>query len=295
MAHLSFRKPKPVSLSPAAVRGATVLQHFLTEFALVLLARGMTPKRFAALARAAFVQAASDISKLRNGRVNQSRVAAQTGLTRAEVKRLLKSNAFGSTNRGQTAVERVIDGWRADREFLSHAGEPKQLPISGARGSFARLVRKYGGDIPHRAVLDELRRIGGVIDAGGTVRLRESPNLRQRHDFAFLSPVLPVLADGLRIVSKKTPSNALQSIQRLNLPVETDVDLAIVRDRCTSSVRSLLEGLADSLRTQVTVPRRGRPPAFSFTITILLAENREKRFQRSGLQPRVRPGGKGSA
>ena len=295
MAHLSFRKPKPVSLSADPVRGATVLQHLLTEFALVLLPRGMTPKQFAALARSAFVQAASEMSKLQNGRVNHSRVAAQTGLTRADVKRLLQTKTFGSSNRGQTAVERVIDGWRADREFSNHAGKPGQLPVSGAKGSFMRLVRKYGGDIPHRAVLDELRRIGGVIDVGSNVKLRESPNLRQRYDFAFLSPVLPALVDGLRIASKNTSSNAVQSIKRLSLPVETDVDLAIVRARCASSAQSLLEGLAESLRPQVTVPRRGRPPAFSFTVTILLAENREKGTQHSALHSRVRLRGKGSA
>jgi hypothetical protein len=294
MAHLSITKPRPVSFSPATVRGATALQHLLTEFALVLLPRGMTPKRFATLARSAFVQAASEMSKLRNGRVNHSRVAAQTGLTRADVKRLLKYNAFGSTNRGQTAVERVIDGWRADREFLDHTGRPRRLPISGARSSFARLVNKYGGDIPHRAVLDELRRIGAVIDAGGNVRLRKSPDLRQRHDFAFLSPVLPVLIDGLRVASRKTPSNALQPVQRLSLPVGNEVDLAIVRDRCTSSAHSLLEGLADSLHTHVTKARRGKQPAFSFTVTILLAENREKRIQRSGLQAYTRFRGRSS-
>jgi len=292
---MPFRKLKRLSVSPATVRGATVLQHLLTEFALVLLPRGMTPKRFAAMARSAFVQAASDMSKLRNGRVNHSRVAAQTGLTRADVKRLLKYNAFASTNRGQTALERVMDGWRADREFLNHTGNPELLPVSGARGSFERLVRKHGGDIPHRAVLDELRRIGGVIDVGSNVRLRGSPGLRQRHDFAFLSPLLPVLVDGLRIVSKNTPSKALQSIQRLSLQVESDVDLAIVRDRCTSSAQSLLEGLADSLRTEVTIPRRKRRPAFSFTITILLAENREKKIQRSRSQSRVRIRARSSA
>ena len=281
MAHLALRKGKPIGATPSTVRGETVLQHLLTELAHVLLPRGMTPRVFAALARTAFVQAASDMSKLRNGRVNHSRVAAQTGLTRADVKRLLGSNTLASTNRGQTAVERVIDGWRADREFLSCAGEPRLLPISGARRSFARLVRKYGGDIPHRAVLDELRRLGAVIDAGANVKLRKSVDLRQRHDFAFLSPVLPVLVDGLRIAAKKTASDGLQSIRRLSLPVESELELAIVRERCASSAQSLLEGLADSLRTRVTAPRRGRHPASSFTITILLAENREKRTQRS--------------
>jgi hypothetical protein len=127
------------------------------------------------------------------------------------------------------------------------------------------------------------------------VRLRDSPGLRRRHDFAFLAPLLPVLVDGLRIVSKNTSSKALQSIQRLSLQVESDVDLAIVRARCTSSAQSLLEGLADSLRTEVTVPRRKRRPAFSFTVTVLLAENREKKTQRSKSQSRVRVRARSSA
>jgi hypothetical protein len=281
VAHLSLHKVKPLGGSPGTVRGQAVLQHLLTELALTLLPRGMTPRLFAALARTAFVQAASDMSKLRNGRVNHSRVAAQTGLTRADVKRLLESNAFASTNRGQAAVERVVDGWRADSEFLNDVGKPRRLPISGARRSFARLVRKYGGDVPHRAVLDELRRLDAVSDAGGNVRLRKSLHLRQRHDFTFLSPLVPILVDGLRIASRETAPNALQSIKRLSLPVETEVDLAIVRDRCSSSAQSLLDGLADSLRTRVTTPRRRGHPGSLFTITILLAESDGKRIQRS--------------
>ena len=73
----------------------------------------------------------------------------------------------------------------------------------------------------------------------------------------------------------------LSSIQRLSLAAESEVDLAIVGDRCRSSARSMLDGLAHSLSRQVTVPRRGRKPAYSFTVTVLLAENREKTTQRT--------------
>lgn len=184
------------------MRGAPLLQSLLSELALVLLPRGMTPRRFSELARYAFVRAAADISRLRNGRVNYSRVAAQTGLTRADVKRLLHRNAReASKGGGNTAVERVINGWRTDGEFAVRLGRAKPLRIAGRRGSFAQLVRKYGGDVPHRAVLDELRRIGAVRDIPSGVQLRRSPNLRQRNNFAFLSPVLPVLIDGLRVAS----------------------------------------------------------------------------------------------
>jgi hypothetical protein len=279
----SPRKPKTEKSSRPQIRGAAGLQDLLTELASVLLPRGMTPKRFSELARSAFVQAAADLSRLRNGRVNHSRVAAQTGLTRADVKRLLWQNVFDTDTAGRdkTPVESVIEGWRADRAFVTRPGHPRRLRISGSNASFARLVRKYGGDVPHRAVLDELRRIGAVSDANGSVLLRASPHLSQRHNYAFLSPVLPALIDGLRIASKKPGPNVSSSIYRLSLAAETEVDLAIVRDRCTSSAQSMLDGLANSLGSQVTVPRRRRSPSYSLAVTILLAERRRKKAQRS--------------
>jgi len=262
-----------ISVGPNSrtTRGTARLQDLLTELALVLLPRGMTPKRFSQLARSAFVTAAAGRSKLQNGRVNHSRVAAQTGLTRADVTRLLRHKVVNAEARGQTAVERVIGGWRADREFAIRPGVPKQLPITGGRGSFARLVKKYGGDLPHRAVLHELRRISAVREVDGRVEPRLSRHLRQRNDFDFLSPVLPVLVDLLSI-SRKKGTSKVPSIQRLIIPVETEIDLAIVRERSASSAQSMLDGLAHSLGTQVTLPKSRRSPAYSFTVTIVLAE-----------------------
>jgi Family of unknown function (DUF6502) len=263
---------------PRRTGGASVLEAFLTELALVLLPRGMSPKWFSELARSAFVQAAADIARLRNGRVNHSRVAAQTGLTRADVKRLLKQNAFQSRKRGQTAVERVMDGWLADPEFASRTGQAKKLKIAGHRGSFAHLVKKYGGDVPHRAVLDELRRIAAVTDSDGAVQLRRSLPLRQRNNFAFLSPVIPVLVDALRLASKRDCFGAASSIQTLSIPAETELDLAFIRDRCNSSALSMLDGLAHSLSAGRKM-RRGSSK-HSISVTVLVADNEPTRSRR---------------
>jgi hypothetical protein len=270
------RTDSRVKARPTTLRGAAALQRLLTELAYVLLPRGMTPKRFAELAKSAFVHAAADISKTRSGRVNHSRIAAQTGLTRADVKRLLGYKTFDPGRVGKAALEKVIDGWRTDREFVTKAGRTRVLKISGPRRSFARLVRKYGGDVPHRAVLDELLRAGAVRDSAGTVRLHGSAHLRERNNLAFLSSVLPALVDGLRIASKNTEPNAPSAIQRLTLPAKTDVDLAILRGRCATSVQTMLDGLAHSLGTQVTAPRRRGTPAHWVAITVLLAENKRK-------------------
>jgi hypothetical protein len=258
----------------AALRGTPVLQELLAELAFVLLPRGMTPRRFGELARFAFVRAATEMSRLRNGRVNYSRVAAQTGLSRADVKRLLKCDVFDFHRVAHAPMERVVDGWRADRLFAYRPGRPKGLRIAGPRASFAGLVRKYGGDVPHRAILEELRRINAVTDDGKRVWLKTSPILRKRHNFAFLSPVLPVLVDGIRIASRRPGSRPSSSIHRLTLPVESEVDLAIVRERCRSSTKSMLDGLGESLGTSVTVPRTRRASEYSFTVTVLLVENR---------------------
>lgn len=273
----SRRKSEATSL-----RGTAVLQELLVELAFVLLPRGMTPRRFGELTRFAFVRAATEMSRLRNGRVNYSRVAAQTGLSRADVKRLLKSDVFDVHRVAHAPTERVVNGWRTDRLFAYRSGRPKGLRIAGSGASFARLVRKYGGDVPPRAVLDELRRIDAVTDDGKSVWLKTSPSLRKRHNFAFLSPVLPVLVDGIRIASRR--SRPSTSIQRLTLPVESEVDLAIVRERCRSSTKSMLDGLGESLGMSVTMPRRRRTSAYSFTITVLLVENRAAKRSPAGRQ-----------
>lgn len=289
---LTYRRPRTkrppgkagANLRRLDLRGTPVLQDLLAELALALLPRGMTPRRFGELARFAFVRAATEMSRLRNGRVNYSRVAAQTGLSRADVKRLLKNDVFDSHRIAQAPMERVVNGWRSDRHFAYRAGQPKGLRVAGTRGSFASLVRKYGGDVPHRAVLDELRRIDAITDDGKRVWLKASPLLRKRHDFAFLSPVLPVLVDGIRIASRRTGSRPSSSIQRLTLPVESEVDLAIVRERCRSSTKSMLDGLGESLGASVTVPRTRRKSAYSFTVTILLVENRASSHSTLGRQ-----------
>ena len=138
------------------LRDTSVLQELMRELAFILLARGMTPRDFSELSRLAFVQAAAARSKLRNGRVNHSRVAAQTGLTRADVKRLLDRSRHNRPIANHfTPVERVIDGWRHDRRYLTRGGNPKSIRISGPKDSFTVLAKKYAGDVPYRAVLNK--------------------------------------------------------------------------------------------------------------------------------------------
>src|SRR5262249_39633778 len=55
----------------------------------------------------------------------------------------------------------VLTGWLRDPEFCDAEGRPRELADDGDKG-FAGLVRRYSGDVPARAVLDELLRVGAV-------------------------------------------------------------------------------------------------------------------------------------
>jgi len=187
---------------------------------------------------------------------------------------------------GQMPIERVLHAWRADRRFSDHRGNPKRLRITGTSMSFAYLAKLYGGDVPHRAVLEELRRIGAVRRDGDDVVLTTVRALGQRRRLTSLSLVTPALIDGIRLAATDEASNNPPSVYRLTIPVKPDFNVAMVRDRCLSTVTTMLNGLEESLGGQITRSKsRGAQP-YSFVVTVLLTENRagESESQSGGVR-----------
>src|SRR3982751_2450427 len=69
------------------------LAALLDALALVLLPLDVTPAHVAQIARASFVKAGASRAKMKSsGRPHLAKIAALTGLTRSEVKRLVASN-----------------------------------------------------------------------------------------------------------------------------------------------------------------------------------------------------------
>src|SRR5689334_4650487 len=147
-----------------------MLQALLGELAEPLMRVGITPRLFGELAAEAFVKAACQASTLRNGRINQSRVAVLTGLSRPEVRKLMRGPRTASS-RYQPRTMRLIDGWTSDPRYTTRDGTARPLPMNGRPPSFAALVRKYAGDVPHHAVLEELRHTNLVNEQPGRVEL----------------------------------------------------------------------------------------------------------------------------
>jgi Family of unknown function (DUF6502) len=158
----------------ASARHATLeaCERLLAPLASMLLRLGLTAADFSEVVREVFVTAAAQRLAERTRRVSRSRIAIVTGLTRSEVGRVLRgARSARHRVRHLHRADRVLRGWFADSDFVNRQGQPRTLPIKGRRGSFQDLVRRYSGDIPARAMLDELIEGSAVrLLANGTVR-----------------------------------------------------------------------------------------------------------------------------
>ena len=136
------------------------LAALLDVLASILVPLEVTPARLAQIARASFVKASASNARMRSsGRPHLARIAAQTGLSRAEVKRVVSANySFGPREpESSPRAVRVLDAWRDSRNY-SRAGRGLELRVTGPSPSFETLCREYSGDIPYKVILTELER-----------------------------------------------------------------------------------------------------------------------------------------
>jgi hypothetical protein len=148
------------------------IADFLSELARYLIGAGITFPRFASIARLAYLKAAASGARFRNERLNQSAVAAMTGLTRVQVREFARQS-MPAPSETRDRLESVIEGWISDRIFSLSEDSPHKLRLAGAKRSFEALARKYGNDIPPRSLLREMQRHGYVTVRDGHVQLRK--------------------------------------------------------------------------------------------------------------------------
>ena len=152
---------------------AAVLK-LLRPLARILLRNGISYGTFADLAKWIFVDVATKEFAIKDRKQSTSRVSVITGLSRREVMRVRKlprpdiSESIEKHNR----AARVIAAWRREPEFLDAEGKPAPLPMEGDGATFSDLVKRFSGNVPSRAVLDELMHVGSVdLSTDDTVRL----------------------------------------------------------------------------------------------------------------------------
>ncbi|MFQ6021534.1 MAG: DUF6502 family protein [Acidiferrobacterales bacterium] len=140
------------------------VRRMLRPLVRMLLRSGIPYGLFADLAKQAYVEIANEEFEIPGRKQTVSRVAVITGLTRKEVtriKELTTVDAAEVADRYNRAA-RVITGWIRDARFINKRGDPMPLPLEGKEPTFSELVKEFSGDVPARAILDELTNVGAV-------------------------------------------------------------------------------------------------------------------------------------
>jgi uncharacterized protein DUF6502 len=266
-----------------SVRLTTILGQLVYGLAKHLIPAGITPGFFNALANRAFVEAAAEISKCRNGRVNRSRVAVLTSLRRAEVKRLLSEDSAtnGASRSYAPRTQSVIAGWLTDRRYTDERGLPRKLPIRGSRSSFASLVKSFAGDVPHRAVLEELHRLGVVRETRGSMELLGSHNILNGSHHRSIRQLVETLLDSLEIASPEKDLKSSLDLHRVTLAANDRLQMTMLRARASSGTSTFLDGLSKSLTVKAGATEKSRANKRKLTVTVLIKEHRTAPYKRT--------------
>ncbi len=150
----------------------SAISRLLRPLARIMLRYGVSYGEFAEIARQIFVDTADEDFPLPGRKQSVSRIAVLTGLSRKEVSRLRGQTGVVVEQTSYNRGVRIISGWNRDPEFLDESGIPLGLDAEGPDSGFAILVKRYSGDIPTRAALDELLRVGAIRrDSDGKIHL----------------------------------------------------------------------------------------------------------------------------
>ncbi len=213
--------------------------EFMTEFARFLVAAGIPRTKFSRMVEFAYFQAASQDARFRNNRLNQSAVAAMTGLTRSQVRTMLKRqrSALEKTN---DRIDRIIATWTSDAEYITAAFAPRRLRLIGPIPSFTTLVDKVGGDIPSRSILRELERQNFVSVDGRHVSLtRAAHSEHKTRSLRQLSSALArLLCTSGDVARDGSPLRAVT--MEVNYPAQSSAGRILMQRRLAKSMKAFM-------------------------------------------------------
>lgn len=203
----------------------------------LLIAQGVTHAEFAETAKEVYVETALRHFET-DGKVNKSRIAILTGLTRKEVKNVI-DRALSSQVQEKTYSRpaRVLTGWYSDPAFQGPYGIPLELPYESSETdspSFTELVRRYSGDMAPRQMLNQLVESGSVVEIEGRYKA-----INRAYTHSQLSePSIKRLGE----VGYRVFSTAAKNIDR-----KSDTDrhfdrMVYADDGCTDEVLELFDG-----------------------------------------------------
>lgn len=135
----------------------------------ILLRHGVTYAEFSEVVKTGFVTVAAQEFRVPAKKMSKARIAIVTGLTRKEVQRLstIDHEERFALKTNLSRITRVLSGWHTDPEYTGPYGMPLEVRYDSDvpnDSTFVRLVQQYSGDMTPRAMLDELLRVGAVVE-----------------------------------------------------------------------------------------------------------------------------------
>ncbi|MBJ6609619.1 MAG: hypothetical protein JG718_04600 [Candidatus Thiothrix moscowensis] len=202
-------------------------RRILKPLVRILYRKGVAFGEFSQLARQVYVEVTEEMLAAAGERPTTSRIAIATGLTRKDVAQLRQMPDVGLPTASYNRGARVMTGWLHDDQFHDDEGKPAALSVQGETGSFAALVSRYSGDMPYRAMLQEMERLGAVqLTADGKVELMGGgyvPHASEDEKFSILGTDVAALITTIEhnlITTDRSQLRFQRKVSYDNLPEE---------------------------------------------------------------------------
>lgn len=218
------------------------LVALLDALASILIPLEITPARLSQIARASFVKTSlTRARKPTSGQPHLARIAALTGLSRAEVKRLVSSNFEIGEQQPETSPRalRVLHAWQVSKRY-SRSGRPLPLRVQGRFPSFETLCREFSGDIPYKVILSELEQRASLRfrDRKRWVSLRKSLKRQQASGDEVSN-----LTFAASLISQLSRGNAVLVRRHDTVRAPTSIESSYVEKAISGRIMDSLEDL----------------------------------------------------
>lgn len=228
------------------------VSRLLKPLVRILIRYGVSYGMYAEIGKRLYVEVATEATGDPGGKVSKSRAAVMTGLSRKEIARIqaLPPPTDTQVRERHNRAVRVVTEWMRNPAFTDDQGNPKPLQIENGEGSFTELVKKSGADVPVRAMLKELIRVGTVEPRGweevGLARPGYVPAEDEQEKFRLMGTDV---GDLISTIDHNLTHTGPES--RFHLKVAYDnlpqAPLAAFRGLCSKKALSLLKSLDKEL------------------------------------------------
>lgn len=265
---MTAKKTRPESAREAE----DLTAELLSRIAAILIRLGLDSPRAERLLRRGFVEAALQSPYIGQRRLTQSKLASIAGLSRLEVRTILKSRSANESSR-PTRLDYVVAGWTSDPKFLNSRGRPRPLDMRGSGWTFERLARKYGRDITARTLREELTTRGIAV-------VRQRKIALSKKGVSFSKKATAPLADLKFLVSHLAGidfrlGRRTYILRQGAVSAEGKRGIEMMKRIAIGRLETVLNSLTEISPAHTSVKKRGHPQTQRLLITAIVATEAE--------------------